>query len=218
MGVVRLTKKGQKTIDKRRKAIAAKAAAAEPNAAEPKAVTLSELKVIADLIKSGTPCYIFNSTKVTLVGTKLTVGWAEGHAIDKAKTNPLDMLWDVTELPTKDPSVTAIGDGYTVVVRPNSNGVQSVMFFKKPSKPTTMGHENKLSVIEKVNWINEGKPCAYRYGFAFKGAKAHRITTGEAKERYAKGNYFEVDIERTRVGDVSGEYLVFCNYSTADLE
>lgn len=211
MGVV--IPKGQKTIDKRKKAIAAKAVAAEP-----KAVTMSELKVIADLIKSGTPCYLFNGTKVTLDGTKLTVGWADGHAIDKAKTNPLDMLWDVTELPTKDPSVTAIGDGYSVVVRPNSSGVQSVMFFKKPSKPTTMGHENKLSVIEKVNWINEGKPCAYRYGFGFKGAKAHRITTGEAKERLAKGKYFEVDIEHTRVGDVSGDYLVFCEYSAADMD
>jgi hypothetical protein len=211
MGVVRL--KGQKTIDNRKTAIATKAVDAEP-----KAVTLSELKVIADLIKSGAPCYLFNSTKVTLDGTKLTVGWADVHPIDKAKTNPLDLLWDVTGLPTKTPSVTAIGEGYSVIVRPNNNGVQSVMFFKKPSKPTTMGHENKLSVIEKVNWINEGKPCAYRYGFEFKGAKAHRITTGEAKERFAKKKYFEVDLEHTRVGDVSGDYLVFCEYSAADME
>lgn len=211
MGIVRL--KGQKTIDKRKTDIATKAVDAEP-----KAVTLSELKVIADLIKSGAPCYLFNSTKVTLDGTKLTVGWADVHPFDKAKTNPLDLLWDVTGLPTKTPSVTAIGDGYSVMARPNNNGVQSVMFFKKPSKPTTMGHENKLSVIEKVNWINEGKPCAYRYGFGFKGAKARRITTGEAKERLAKKKYFEVDLEHTRVGDVSGDYLVFCEYSAADME
>lgn len=224
MGTVHLIKKPTETkvATKKKavtKAVTKTAPKAEPKAEAKKEVTLSELKVFADLIKKGTPCYMFSSPKVTLDGTKLTVGWADGNLVDKSKENPLNLLWDVVGVVTKTPSIEAMpSEGYLIRAYINDKGEQRIHIFKAPLKPTTMGHANKLSVVEKVKWINDGKPCAYRYGFGFKGAKAHRISTGEAKERYAKGKFFEVDLEHTRVGDESGDFLVFCEYSAADME
>ena len=65
-------------------------------------------------------------------------------------------------------------------------------------------------MVDKVKWINEGKPCGYRYGFAFMGASSHRITTGEAKERILNHKYDECDTE--------GGVLMFQEYSEADME
>ncbi len=216
MGIVHLTKKPAETKVATKKAEPKVVAKTAPKAETKKEVTLSELKVFADLIKKGTPCYMFSSPKVTLDGTKLTVGWMDGNLVKSQ--DPLSFLWDVVGIVTKSPSVgTMPTEGYLIRVCHNAKGEQIIHLYKDPLKPTTMGHKDKLSVVEKVKWINEGKPCAYRYGFAFKGAKAHRISTGEAKERYAKRKFFEVDLEHTRVGDESGDFLVFCEYSEGDM-
>lgn len=216
MGTLHLTKKPTETKVATKKAEPKVTAKKAPKAETKKEVTLSELKVFAGLIKKGTPCYMFSSPKVTLDGTKLTVGWMDGNLVKSQ--DPLNLLWDVVGIVTKSPSVEAMpSKGYLIRVCLNAKGEQIIHLYKAPLKPTTMGHENKLSVVEKVKWINEGKPCAYRYGFSFKGAKAHRISTGEAKERYAKGKFFEVDLEHTRVGDESGDFLVFCEYSEGDM-
>lgn len=216
MGTLHLTKKPTETKVAKKKAEPKVTAKKAPKAETKKEVTLSELKVFADLIKKGTPCYMFSSPKVTLDGAKLTVGWMDGNLVKSQ--DPLNLLWDVVGIVTKSPSVDAMpSEGYLIRACLNAKGEQIIHLYKAPLKPTTMGHENKLSVVEKVKWINEGKPCAYRYGFGFKGAKAHRISTGEAKERYAKRKFFEVDLEHTRVGDENGDFLVFCEYSEGDM-
>lgn len=33
-----------------------------------------------------------------------------------------------------------------------------------------------------MQWVNDGKPCTYRHGFAWKGAKQKPITVERAKE------------------------------------
>ncbi len=216
MGTLHLTKKPTETKVATKKAEPKVTAKKAPKAETKKEVTLSELKVFADLIKKGTPCYMFSSPKVTLDGTKLTVGWMDGNLVKSQ--DPLSFLWDVVGIVTKSPSVEAMpSEGYLIRACLNAKCEQIIHLYKAPLKPTTICHENKLSVVEKVKWINEGKPCAYRYGFGFKGAKAHRISTGEAKERYAKRKFFEVDLEHTRVGDESGDFLVFCEYSEGDM-
>ena len=186
---------------------AAKAAKAAPKAEPLKEPTVAELKVFADLLKSGKKAYLFNTPKVTLEGTKLVLAWANGSAME----NPMDALWSVKAIVTKSPTVEAAPtDGYYIRTRTHDDGSVVVYFFKAPGKTSFCHATHTTTMVDKVKWVNEGKPCGYRYGFAFKGAGSHRITTGEAKERLLNHKYDECDLE--------GDILMFQEYSEADME
>ena len=218
MGMVTLTKANKKTLTKRQNMVAkaaekaaakaAKAAAKAAPKAEPlKEPTVAELKVFADLLKSGKKAYLFATPKVTLEGTKLGLAWANGTAME----NPIEALWSVKAIVTKSPTVeTAPSDGYYIKTKTHDDGSVVVHFFKAPGKTSFCHSTHNTTMVDKVKWINEGKPCGYRYGFAFKGAGSHRITTGEAKERILNHKYDECDTE--------GGVLMFQEYSEADME
>ena len=218
MGMVKLTKANEKTLAKRQNMVAkaaekaaakaAKAAAKAAPKAEPlKEPTVAELKVFADLLKSGKKAYLFVTPKVTLEGTKLCLSWANGTAME----NPIEALWSVKAIVTKSPTVEdAPTDGYYIKTRTCDDGSVVVHFFKAPGKTSFCHSTHTTTMVDKVKWINEGKPCGYRYGFAFKGASSHRITTGEAKERILNHKYDECDVE--------GGVLMFQEYSAADME
>lgn len=218
MGMVTLTKANKKTLTKRQNMVAkaaekaaakaAKAAAKAAPKAEPlKEPTVAELKVFADLLKSGKKAYLFSTPKVTLEGTKLVLYWANGTAME----NPIEALWSVKAIVTKSPTVeTAPSDGYYIKTRTLDDGSVVVQFFTAPGKTSFCHSTHNTTMVDKVKWINEGKPCGYRYGFAFKGASSHRITTGEAKERILNHKYDECDTE--------GGVLMFQEYSAADME
>lgn len=54
-------------------------------------------------------------------------------------------------------------------------------------------------------WIEEGKPCMYRYGYGYKGASARTISKEKALEllpKYSFGmGFYEISFERNRVVD-----------------
>jgi hypothetical protein len=215
MGMVKLTTANKKTLAKRQNMVAkatekavAKATAKTAPKVEPlKEPTVAELKVFADLLKSGKKAYLFATPKVTLEGTKLGLAWANGTAME----NPIEALWSVKAIVTKSPTVeTAPTDGYYIKTRTLDDGSVVVHFFKAPGKTSFCHSTHNTTMVDKVKWINEGKPCGYRYGFAFKGASSHRITTGEAKERMLNHKYDECDTE--------GGVLMFQEYSAADME
>lgn len=67
-----------------------------------------------------------------------------------------------------------------------------------------------------LQWIQQGKPCAKRYGLSFRGAKAKPITTQEAenllpKYDFGKG-FYEIRFEL-----LSEPTLVFNEYSANDM-
>lgn len=64
--------------------------------------------------------------------------------------------------------------------------------------------------ISKQDWIDQGYPCAYRYGFGFRGAKANRISRREAQKKI--NDVFESNFEQQ-----NGEYvLVLQDYGAND--
>ena len=212
--MVTLTTANKKTLAKRQNMVAkatekatAKTAKTAPKVEPLKEPTVAELKVFADLLKSGKKAYLFVRPKVTLEGTKLVLVWDKGTAME----NPMDALWSVKAIVTKSPTVeTAPTDGYYIKTRTLDDGSVIVQFYKAPGKTSFCSATHKTTMVDKVKWINEGKPCGYRYGFAFKGASSHRITTGEAKERLLNHKYDECDLE--------GDVLMFQEYSAADME
>ena len=212
--MVTLTTANKKTLAKRQNMVAkatekatAKTAKTAPKVEPLKEPTVAELKVFADLLKSGKKAYLFVRPKVTREGTKLVLVWDKGTAME----NPMDALWSVKAIVTKSPTVeTAPTDGYYIKTRTLDDGSVIVQFYKAPGKTSFCRATHKTTMVDKVKWINEGKPCGYRYGFAFKGASSHRITTGEAKERLLNHKYDECDLE--------GDVLMFQEYSAADME
>lgn len=66
-------------------------------------------------------------------------------------------------------------------------------------------------------WIDENRPCAYRYGYAWKGASARNITKDKALEllpSFSFGmGFYELDFE-----SLNGvQTLVFNEFSENDL-
>ena len=66
-------------------------------------------------------------------------------------------------------------------------------------------------------WIDENRPCAYRYGYAWKGKQAREITQEKALEllpSYSFGmDFYELDFE-----SLNGvQTLVFNEFSENDL-
>lgn len=70
-----------------------------------------------------------------------------------------------------------------------------------------------------LQWVNDGKPCIYRYGFAWKGACHRSITTEKAKELIARPcwsfgmGFYELCWERHD----NEQVLCFNEYSENDL-
>lgn len=208
MGVVKLTNANKRTLAKRQKTAAPKTVA--PKVEPLKEPTVSELKVFADLIKSGHKAFIYRAAKADLdAQNRLTLTWVES-----AMGNPMDALWNVKAVVTTAPRVEdAPADGYYIKTRTIKDGSVEVQFFQAPKRA-----DGKLTIADKVKWINDGKPCGYRYGFSWKGAGTHRISTGEAKDRLARKKYFDCEVEHRMIGDVMGDYLVFAEYSAADMD
>lgn len=70
--------------------------------------------------------------------------------------------------------------------------------------------ESEKPAISKQEWIEQGYPCAYRYGFGFKGAHANRISRSEALKKL--NNVYESKFEQQ-----NGEYvLVLQDYGAND--
>lgn len=89
---------------------------------------------------------------------------------------------------------------------------------------------NEEKRTEAVEWVNAGKPCKYRHGLSFRGARAGKISTEEAKRmlsdcivRQGKRHYTwtfgmsfnELHWEEDRT--THERYLVFNEYSENDL-
>ena len=49
--------------------------------------------------------------------------------------------------------------------------------------------QEKFTKQDAQQWIEQGKPCIYRYGWGWKGAGARRITTEEAKKLLPKYSF-----------------------------
>lgn len=66
---------------------------------------------------------------------------------------------------------------------------------------------------EAKQWIEKGGKCMYRYGFAWKGARAEEITTERALELLPKFSfgmgYYELKF--------NGSELIFNEYSEGDM-
>ena len=72
-------------------------------------------------------------------------------------------------------------------------------------------HKTEPGNYDKKLWIERGYPCAYRYGFAYRGAKARRIDKNEALKKF--GHTFESDYEK-----LDGIWhLVLQDYSANDM-
>ena len=68
-------------------------------------------------------------------------------------------------------------------------------------------------------WIEDGNPCMYRYGYAYKGATSRNITKEKALEllpSYSFGmGFYELDFEKDKA---SGEtVLMFNEFSENDM-
>ena len=67
-------------------------------------------------------------------------------------------------------------------------------------------------------WVKAGKPCTYRYGWAYRGAPARKITTEEAMRllpKYSFGmGFYELKFTETKDGTV----LEFNELSALDME
>ena len=69
------------------------------------------------------------------------------------------------------------------------------------------------------DWIDKDRPCAFRYGFAYKGANTRIISKAEALDKlrlhsFGKG-FYTMDFEIIQsIGDVA---LVFCELSESDM-
>lgn len=66
---------------------------------------------------------------------------------------------------------------------------------------------------EAATWITEGKPCGYRYGWAYRGKGARPITSEKAKE-LLKGYNIGMSFHRFNFED---GMLVFNEYGENDL-
>lgn len=83
-------------------------------------------------------------------------------------------------------------------------------------------------------WIEDGKPCMYRYGFGYKGAIGKSISKEEALKLFPKYSFgmsfYELSFERNRVVDyeqsgpnctvthcVGDTVLMFNEYSANDM-
>ena len=180
------------------------------------APTYEELKAIRNQIGSGVRVALFQDYKVVLKGVKLELGWADGATIQDG----MDRLWDVSRIATDSvPYADAKPGEYIVRVRDNvtlSEGKTGPRIDLYTKRAVKQQNNNKPSIDDVINWINDGKPCGYRYGFSWKGAGTSRISTGDAKKRLLNRNYFEYDFEV--IGDNRETTLVFVNYSASDLE
>jgi hypothetical protein len=180
------------------------------------APTYEELKAIRSQIASGVRVALFQDYKVVLKGVKLELGWADGATIQDG----IERLWDVSRIATEPvPYDEAKPGEYIVRVRDNvklsadKTGPRIDLYTKRAVKE----QDNRKPPIDVViKWINDGKPCGYRYGFSWKGAGTSRISTGDAKKRLVSRNYFEYEFEV--IGDNRETALVFVNYSASDLE
>ena len=65
--------------------------------------------------------------------------------------------------------------------------------------------------FDKKTWIEKGYPCAYRYGFAWKGAKATPMANDEALKKF--GHTFESKYEKLN----DKWHLVLQDYSGSDM-
>lgn len=76
--------------------------------------------------------------------------------------------------------------------------------------------ENKTKE-KALEWIKEGKPCMYRYGYGWKGAATRRITKEKALEllpKYSFGmGFYELDFIKYQCEEV----LLFNEFSANDL-
>lgn len=178
------------------------------------APTYEELKAIRNQIASGVRVALFQDYKVVLKGVKLELDWANGATIQDG----IDRLWDVSRIATDrvEYADAKLGE-YVLRVRDNvklsedKTGPRIDLFTKrKPSEK-----DRKPPIEEIIKWINDGKPCGFRYGFSWKGAGTSRISTGDAKQRLVNRNYFEYDFEVH--GDDRTKMLVFVEYSESDL-
>ena len=222
MGCVTLTKKNIKTLAKRQKMVEKKTAPKTAPKAEPpktetiKEPTVAELKVFADLIKNGAKVVLFTSAKVGIDNrNRLTVNWADGSFVND---NPMNLLWDVKGIITATPSVNDVpSDGYLIRTRVDDEGKTRVQLYKKPGVTGFCHATHTTTVADKVQWVNDGKPCAYIYGFSYKGARAHRISTGEAKDRLLHRKYMECDVETKEFDGKPQKVLLFSEYSEGDM-
>ena len=97
-----------------------------------------------------------------------------------------------------------------------------------------MNTENKKTKEFAKQWIEEGKPCMYRYGFGYRGAAGKTISKEKALEllpKYSFGmGFYELSFERNRVVDdkqsgpnctvtycVGDTVLMFNEYSANDM-
>lgn len=83
---------------------------------------------------------------------------------------------------------------------------------------TAVATEKKESKAYAKKWIEEGKPCIYRYGWGWKGAGGRRITKEKALEllpgySFGKG-FYELSFTHDRNGE---EVLEFNELSCNDM-
>lgn len=85
--------------------------------------------------------------------------------------------------------------------------------YNGPRWPITEG--NPTGKMDKATWIDLGYPCIYRYGFAYKGAKASRISNIEARTK----SCFEKEYEFYKDSKTGESYWALClqEYSDNDM-
>ena len=222
MGCVTLTKKNIKTLTKRQKMVEKKTAPKTAPKAEPpktetiKEPTVAELKVFADLIKNGAQVVLYSAANVGIdERNRLTVGWCNGSIVKDA--NPMNRLWDVTGIVTELPSMTDMPSVGYLIRSKVIDGKTTVQLFQKPGVTSFCSSKHTTTIADKVQWVNDGKPCAYIYGFSYKGARAHRISTGEAKDRLLHRKYMECDVETKEFDGKPQKVLLFSEYSEGDM-
>ena len=170
----------------------------------------NQLREMVDLIKKGCKVYKFTERKPVLDGTRLRLDWKDTKQTLE-KDAALALLWDVVPY-TKDDARPG-----TIMARSalNQEGKASVFIYHVPCLVDQGKANGKATLAEAVDWINQGKPCAARCSFAFKGARGGRISTGYAIEKLLAKDYYELCIEQN-FGDDHQAVLMFQSYSGSD--
>lgn len=78
-----------------------------------------------------------------------------------------------------------------------------------------MNKEEQKRIAEE--WVKAGKPCTYRYGFAWKGAKSKRITQEKAEELLPNYNFGIGFYELCWNNEKGERVLCFNEYSENDM-
>ncbi len=165
-----------------------------------------QLRQMVEVIKNGGNVWKFTEKKPVLDGTMLKLAWKPTTATIEKK-DALALLWDVVPYSEQ-------GEPGAIMARVDKyEGEDCVKVYYVPRKSEQSN--GKVGIADAVDWINAGKPCAARCGFAFKGARGGRISLGYAIDKLVSRDYHELCIERG-FGDDRQDVLMFQSYSGSD--